>query len=150
MKVAKLALEDGTVFAGRSFGADGERSGEVVFNTAMSGYQEVLTDPSYKGQIVTMTYPHIGNYGINEEDWESGKVWVEGFVAREFSGSRATSARPPGLDDYFQTHGILAIDDIDTRRLTRKLRLTGSLNGVLSTVELDDAKLARRRRRSPR
>ena len=80
MKVAKLALEDGTVFAGRSFGADGERSGEVVFNTAMSGYQEVLTDPSYKGQIVTMTYPHIGNYGTNEEDWESSKVWVEGLA----------------------------------------------------------------------
>jgi len=150
MKVAKLALEDGTVFAGRSFGADGERSGEVVFNTAMSGYQEVLTDPSYKGQIVTMTYPHIGNYGINEEDWESGKVWVEGFVAREFSKVASNYRSTEGLDDYFKKHGIIAIDDIDTRALTRKLRLTGSLNGVLSTQELDDAKLTAKAKAIPK
>jgi carbamoyl-phosphate synthase small subunit len=108
MKLAKLALEDGTVFTGRSFGADGERSGEVVFNTAMSGYQEVLTDPSYKGQIVTMTYPHIGNYGVNDEDWESGKVWVEGFVAREFSRVVSNFRSNAGLDDYFRDHGIVA------------------------------------------
>jgi carbamoyl-phosphate synthase small subunit len=150
MKLAKLALEDGTVFTGRSFGADGERAGEVVFNTAMSGYQEVLTDPSYKGQIVTMTYPHIGNYGVNDEDWESGKVWVEGFVAREFSRVVSNFRSNAGLDDYFREHGIVAIDDIDTRALTRKLRLTGSMNGVLSTVELDDAKLAAKAKAIPK
>jgi carbamoyl-phosphate synthase small subunit len=150
MKLAKLALEDGTVFAGRSFGADGERSGEVVFNTAMSGYQEVLTDPSYKGQIVTMTYPHIGNYGVNDQDWESGKVWVEGFVAREFSRVVSNFRSSGGLDGYFREHGIVAIDDIDTRALTRKLRLTGSMNGVLSTVELDDAELAAKAKAIPK
>jgi carbamoyl-phosphate synthase small subunit len=150
MKLAKLALEDGTVFTGRSFGADGERSGEVVFNTAMSGYQEVLTDPSYKGQIVTMTYPHIGNYGTNESDWESGKVWVEGFVAREFTKVASNFRSSANLDDYLQKHGIVAIDDIDTRALTRKLRITGSMNGVLSTVELDDAKLAARAKSIPK
>ena len=150
MKLAKLALEDGTVFTGRSFGADGERSGEVVFNTAMSGYQEVLTDPSYKGQIVTMTYPHIGNYGVNDEDWESSKVWVEGFVAREFSRVVSNFRSTAGLDEYFREHGIVAIDDIDTRALTRKLRLTGSMNGVLSNVELDDAKLAAKAKAIPK
>jgi carbamoyl-phosphate synthase small subunit len=150
MKVAKLALEDGTVFTGRSFGADGERTGEVVFNTAMSGYQEVLTDPSYKGQIVTMTYPHIGNYGVNEDDWESGKVWVEGFVAREFSRVTSNFRASGGLDEYFKKHGIVAIDDIDTRALTRKLRETGALNAVLSSVELDDAKLVARAKSTPK
>jgi carbamoyl-phosphate synthase small subunit len=150
MKLAKLALEDGTVFTGRSFGADGERSGEVVFNTAMSGYQEVLTDPSYKGQIVTMTYPHIGNYGVNEEDWESNKVWVEGFVAREFSKVASNFRSTSGLEEFLKTHGIVAIDDIDTRALTRKLRLTGSMNGVLSTMELDDAKLAGKAKAIPK
>jgi carbamoyl-phosphate synthase small subunit len=150
MKAAKLALEDGTVFTGRSFGADGERSGEIVFNTAMSGYQEVLTDPSYKGQIVTMTYPHIGNYGVNDEDWESDKVWVEGFVAREFSQMASNYRSTCGLDEFFKKHGIVAIDDIDTRALTRKLRLTGSMNGVLSTVELDDAKVVAKAKAIPK
>src|SRR6185436_16114386 len=150
MKLAKLALEDGTVFTGRSFGADGERSGEIVFNTAMSGYQEVLTDPSYKGQIVTMTYPHIGNYGVNDEDWESGKVWCEGFVAREFSRMASNHRSTQTLDEYFKQHGIVAIDDIDTRALTRKLRQTGALNGVLSTVELDDAKVVAKAKAIPK
>jgi carbamoyl-phosphate synthase small subunit len=150
MKLAKLALEDGTVYTGRSFGAEAERSGEVVFNTAMSGYQEVLTDPSYKGQIVTMTYPHIGNYGTNEEDWESGKVWVEGFVAREFSKVASNFRSTSNLDDYFKKHGIPAIDDVDTRALTRKLRTTGALNAVLSSVELDDAKLVEKAKAIPK
>ena len=97
-----------------------------------------------------MTYPHIGNYGINEEDWESGKVWVEGFVAREFSRVASNFRSTAGLDDYFQTHGILAIDDIDTRALTRKLRVTGSMNGVLSTVELDEAKLTAKAKAIPK
>jgi len=150
MKLATLALEDGTVFKGRSFGADGEKSGEVVFNTAMSGYQEVLTDPSYKGQIVTMTYPHIGNYGTNEEDWESGKVWVEGFVAREFSKVASNFRSTAGLDDYLKKHGILAVDDIDTRALTRRLRMTGSMNGVLSTTETDPAKVVAKAKAIPK
>jgi carbamoyl-phosphate synthase small subunit len=149
-KVAKLALEDGTVFTGRAFGAEGERSGEVVFNTAMSGYQEVLTDPSYKGQIVTMTYPHIGNYGVNEEDFESAKPWVEGFVSREFSRVSSNQRATSDLEGFFRRHGIVGIDDVDTRALTRRLRLQGSLNGVLSTVELDDARLVEKAKAVPR
>ncbi len=150
MKAAKLALEDGTVFTGCSIGADGERSGEVVFNTAMSGYQEVLTDPSYKGQIVTMTYPHIGNYGINEEDYESGKAWCEGFVAREFSKTVSNHRSSSDISSFFKKQGILAIDDIDTRALTLRLRKDGSLNGVLSTTETDDAKLVAKARAIPK
>ncbi len=149
MKVAKLALEDGTVFTGRSCGVDGERTGEVVFNTAMSGYQEVLTDPSYKGQIVTMTYPHIGNYGINEEDFESAKPWVEGFVAREFSRVSSNFRASMRLDEFFLKHGIMAIDDIDTRALTLRLRTRGAMNGVLSTVEADDARLVAKAKAIP-
>jgi carbamoyl-phosphate synthase small subunit len=149
-RIAKLALEDGTVYTGRAVGAEGEKTGEVVFNTALSGYQEVLTDPSYRGQIVTMTYPHIGNYGVNEEDVESGKAWVEGFVAREFSRVVSNHRATMSLDEYFRRHQILAIDDIDTRSLTRKLRIDGSLNGVLSTTELDDATLVERAKAAPR
>jgi carbamoyl-phosphate synthase small subunit len=146
---AKLALEDGTVFAGRAFGADGERTGEVVFNTAMSGYQEIITDPSYKGQIVTMTYPHIGNYGVNEEDLESAKPWVEGFVAREFSRIQSNYRASATLEEYFAKHDIVGIDDIDTRALTRKLRTTGAMNGVLSTRDLDDASLVAKAKAVP-
>jgi carbamoyl-phosphate synthase small subunit len=149
-RIAKLALEDGTVFTGRAHGADGEKSGEVVFNTALSGYQEVLTDPSYRGQIVTMTYPHIGNYGVNEADVESGKAWVEGFVAREFSKTVSNHRSTASLDEYFRKWNITAIDDIDTRALTRKLRIDGSLNGVLSTTELDDTKLVEKAKAVPK
>jgi carbamoyl-phosphate synthase small subunit len=149
-KAAKLALEDGTVFTGRAFGAEGERSGEVVFNTSMSGYQEILTDPSYKGQIVTMTYPHIGNYGVNDADFESGKPWVEGFVAREFSPISSNPRATGRLEEFFRRHGIVGIHDIDTRALTRKLRLDGSLNGVLSTQDLDDARLVAKARAIPK
>jgi len=147
---AKLALEDGTVFEGRSFGAEGERSGEVVFNTAMSGYQEILTDPSYKGQIVTMTCPHIGNYGVNEEDFESSRPWVEGFVAREFSAVSSNYRATGRLDEFFRKHGIVAIDGIDTRALTRRLRIDGSMNGVLSTTGMDDGRLVEKARAIPR
>ncbi len=148
-RIAKLALEDGTVFTGRAFGADGERAGEVVFNTAMTGYQEVLTDPSYKGQIVTMTSVHIGNYGVNEEDVESRQPWVEGFVARQFS-ERASNARATStMDAYFQRHSIVAIDDVDTRAITRRLRVSGSMNGVLSTVDLDDGSLIEKAKSAP-
>ncbi len=150
MTVAKLALEDGTVFEGRSFGAEGERSGEVVFNTAMAGYQEILTDPSYNGQIVTMTYPHIGNYGVNEEDYESSRPWVEGFVAREFSRISSNRRASGTLDDFFRRNGILAIDGIDTRALTRRLRLDGSMSGVLSTTDLDDRRLVEKAKAIPK
>src|SRR3954463_10888436 len=123
MKVAKLALEDGTVFVGRSFGADGERSGEVVFNTAMSGYQEVLTDPSYKGQIVTMTYPHIGNYGINAVDRESPKPQVDGFVVRELNLVPSNYRSTISLDSYLAENRVVGIEGIDTRSLVRRLRV---------------------------
>ncbi|MBI4564350.1 MAG: glutamine-hydrolyzing carbamoyl-phosphate synthase small subunit [Planctomycetes bacterium] len=149
MAVAKLALEDGTVFTGRSCGASGERQGEVVFNTALSGYQEILTDPSYKGQIVTMTYPHIGNTGVNEDDVESARPWVEGFVAREFSPISSNYRATLSLAEYLSCHDIVAIDDVDTRALTRRLRLKGAMNGVLSTIDLDDRNLVEKAKRVP-
>src|SRR5437660_11456430 len=125
--LAKLALEDGTVYTGRSFGARGETFGEVVFNTSMTGYQEVLTDPSYKGQIVTMTYPLIGNYGINPEDVESRKPQVEGFVVRELTRIPSNFRSHGSLDDYLAQHRILGIEGLDTRALVRRLRVRGTM-----------------------
>jgi len=147
--VAKLALEDGTVYTGRSFGAVGETFGEVVFNTSMTGYQEVLTDPSYKGQIVTMTYPLIGNYGINEEDRESHRPQVEGFVVRELSRFPSNFRAHGPLDAYLIEHKVLGLEGIDTRALVRRLRVRGAMTGVLSTVDLDDAGLVHKARTSP-
>src|SRR5512136_3454083 len=115
---AVLALEDGTVFEGLSFGRRGEVTGEVVFNTALCGYQEVLTDPSYAGQIVTMTYPHIGNYGVNAEDVESARPQVAGFVVREVSLAPSSWRASGALDRYLDEHGIVGISEIDTRALT--------------------------------
>jgi len=130
---ATLVLEDGVVFEGRSFGATGETTGEVVFNTALCGYQEVLTDPSYAGQIVTMTYPHIGNYGVNRDDVESARPQVAGFVVREAS-TRASSWRASGeLHRYLEEAGVVGISEIDTRALTRHLRTYGAKRGVIST-----------------
>ncbi len=149
MNIAKLALEDGTVFTGTSFGARGEIDGEVVFNTSMTGYQEILTDPSYHGQIVAMTYPQIGNYGINDEDAESRRPWVRGFVIRELSG-RVSNFRAAGsLEEYLQRHGILGIEGIDTRALVRLTRERGAMRGILSTDDLDDARLVAKARASP-
>ncbi|QEH33467.1 Carbamoyl-phosphate synthase small chain [Aquisphaera giovannonii] len=146
---AKLALEDGTVFTGRAFGARGEVDGEVVFNTSMTGYQEILTDPSYHGQIVTMTYPEIGNYGVNHDDAESRRPWVRGFVVRELSG-RASNFRSQGsLDGFLKEHGILGIEGIDTRALVRLTRTRGAMKGILSTTDTDDAGLVEKARRSP-
>jgi carbamoyl-phosphate synthase small subunit len=145
-----LALEDGTVFAGYSFGAEGERSGEVVFNTGMTGYQEVLTDPSYKGQIVTMTYTEIGNYGINREDDESWQPWVEGFVVREASPITSNWRAVEGLREYLQRHGIPGLEGIDTRMLTKHIRTVGAQIGVLSTVDLDPESLVEKARQAPR
>src|SRR5262249_35147116 len=145
----KLALEDGTVFTGTAFGARGEVDGEVVFNTSMTGYQEILTDPSYHGQIVAMTYPQIGNYGVNEDDAESRRPWVRGFVVRELSG-RVSSFRAAGsLESYLERNGIIAIQGIDTRALVRLTRERGALKGILSTTDLDDAGLVAKARASP-
>ena len=141
---AVLALEDGIVFFGNSFGRIGETSGEVVFNTALCGYQEVLTDPSYRGQIVTMTYPHIGNYGINHEDVESARPQVAGFVVREIS-TAASSWRASGeLHAYLDEAGIVGIAEIDTRKLTRHIRSRGACRGVISALDLDPASLVKK------
>jgi carbamoyl-phosphate synthase small subunit len=149
MDIAKLALEDGTVFTGRAFGARGEIDGEVVFNTSMTGYQEILTDPSYHGQIVAMTYPQIGNYGVNDEDAESRRPWVRGFVIRELSGRVSNFRADSSLEDYLDRHGIIGIEGIDTRALVRLTRDRGSMKGILSTVDLDDARLVAKAKASP-
>ncbi|MCM8778295.1 MAG: glutamine-hydrolyzing carbamoyl-phosphate synthase small subunit [Candidatus Omnitrophica bacterium] len=132
-----LVLEDGAIFKGKSFGAVGEKYGEVVFNTSMTGYQEVLTDPSYKGQIVTMTYPLIGNYGVNREDVESRKPFVEGFVVRERSKITSNWRAEKSLDDYLKENGILGIEGIDTRALTLHIREKGAMKAVLSTEDFN-------------
>ena len=147
-KPAKLALEDGTVYAGTSIGADGEVDGEVCFNTSMTGYQEILTDPSYRGQIVTMTYPEIGNYGVNAEDVESWRPQLAGFVVRENSRVQSNFRSEQSLSDYLRTSGIVAIESIDTRALVRRLRSGGAMKGVLSTVDLDDVSLVAKARAS--
>jgi carbamoyl-phosphate synthase small subunit len=138
---AVLALEDGKIFEGRVFGRCGEVTGEVVFNTALCGYQEILTDPSYAGQIVTMTYPHIGNYGVNREDVESARPQVAGFVVRE-AATVVSSWRASGrLDRYLDEHAIVGISGIDTRALTRHLRTHGAKRGVISAVDGDETSL---------
>ena len=146
---ALLVLEDGTAFRGRAFGADGERTGEVVFNTSMCGYQEIATDPSYCGQIVVMTYPLIGNYGANAEDVESGRPWVEGFVVREISPMHSNWRADESLDAFFARHGVTGISGVDTRALTRHLRSRGAMKGVISSVDLDAASLHRKAQESP-
>jgi carbamoyl-phosphate synthase small subunit len=147
--VGKLALEDGAVYTGRAFGAPGERFGEVVFNTSMTGYQEVLTDPSYKGQIVTMTYPLIGNYGVNPEDVESSRPQVEGFLVRELARFPSNFRAQRSLQDYLQTNNIIGLEGFDTRALVRRIRVRGAMTGVLSTIDLDDASLVWKARTSP-
>jgi carbamoyl-phosphate synthase small subunit len=141
---AMVALEDGTVFEGTSFGAQGEAFGEVVFNTSMSGYQEILTDPSYKGQIVTMTYPLIGNYGVNDQDVESWKPHVEGFVVREYSPSYSNWRATGSLGDYLKKNGIVGIEGIDTRALTKHIRQAGAMKAVISTEDLDPQSLVQK------
>ena len=135
---AILALEDGTVYHGQAFGAKATFCGEVCFNTSMTGYQEILTDPSYKGQIVTMTYPLIGNYGINPQDVESWKPHVQGFVVRELSPVVSNWRATMSLDEYLLKNGIPGIQGIDTRALTKKLRVRGSMKGVITTEEMID------------
>ena len=146
---AVLALSDGSIFEGYSLGAEGETWGEVVFNTAMTGYQEILTDPSYKGQIVTMTYPLIGNYGVNSEDLESDKIYLEGFIVREKSRISSSWRKEKGLDQYLKEHGIVGIEGIDTRALTMRIRERGAQTGVISTEDLGPESLTEKARSLP-
>jgi len=146
---ALLALADGTYFEGESFGAPGEAMGEVVFNTSMMGYQEIHTDPSYKGQIVTMTYPLIGNYGVNDEDYESHMPWVEGFIVKECSPVVSNWRARRSLPDFLRDYGIVGIEGVDTRTLTRHLRDHGAQEGIISSTELDPEVLVARARAVP-
>ncbi len=146
---ALLVLADGTIFRGQAFGADTERAGEVVFNTSMTGYQEIATDPSYAGQIVCMTYPHIGNYGVNTEDNEASQPWIEGMVVRDLSESASNFRATSELDAWFREQGLVGIEGIDTRKLTRRIRIEGAINGVLSSVDLDAESLLAKARALP-
>ena len=141
---AVLLLEDGTLFRGKSFGKTGEVIGEVVFNTSMTGYQEILTDPSYYGQIVTMTYTQIGNYGVNEEDIESSKVQVRGFIVREYFDDYSNWRAKKSLDTYLKHNNIVGISEIDTMMLTRQIRLSGAMKGIIST-ETDNLRVLKNR-----
>ncbi len=147
--LATLALEDGTVFSGESFGATGERWGEVVFNTGMTGYQEVLTDPSYCGQIVVMTYPLIGNYGITKEDFESKSAYVRGFVVREECKQPSNWRLSETIDSFLKKEDVIGMSGIDTRALTRRLRNFGAMRGVISTGEVDVRALVERAKNCP-
>jgi carbamoyl-phosphate synthase small subunit len=149
LKSAILALEDGRVFRGRSWAADGESVGEMVFNTSMTGYQEVLTDPSYAGQIVCMTYPLIGNYGVNKEDEESARPWVEGFVVREMSRVASSWRATETLDAYLKRWNIVAIEGIDTRALVRHIRDKGAMRACISTLDLVEESVINKARESP-
>ena len=146
---AMLALEDGRIFEGTSFGSPGERSGEVVFNTGMTGYQEVLSDPSYKGQIVTMTYPLIGNYGINDEDSESRSLWLAGFVVNELCAKPSNWRSKKTVDAYLKEHNITGIEGIDTRALTRHIRDKGAMRGIISTEDYDRDSLVSKAGKAP-
>jgi carbamoyl-phosphate synthase small subunit len=149
MPAAALALEDGTVFTGTAFGAGGTVSGEVCFNTSMTGYQEILTDPSYRGQILCMTAPQIGNYGVNRDDVESGSLQMAGFVVREASRIASNFTASGTLGDYLAAAGVVGLAGIDTRALVRRLRMRGAMTGVLSSEILDPAELVRRARSAP-
>ena len=149
MKTAILALADGTVFKGRALGFEGETVGEVVFHTAMTGYQEILTDPSYKGQIVTMTCPHIGNYGVAKEDGESRRIWAEGFIVRESSRHPSNWRSEQALDEYLRAARVVGIEGIDTRELTRHLRDAGSQQGVISHLDVTPGTAVKKAQAAP-
>jgi carbamoyl-phosphate synthase small subunit len=148
-KKAILVLEDGRIFRGSAFGAEGETFGEMVFNTSMTGYQEILTDPSYAGQIVCMTYPLIGNYGVNHFDTESRRPWVEGFVVREASRIASNFRSEETLDSYLKRNKIVGIEHIDTRALVRHIRDKGAMRAVISTTDLDEKSLLEKVKNSP-
>ncbi len=145
---AIIALEDGTIFEGSSFGASGERTGEIVFNTSMMGYQEILTDPSYKGQIVAMTYPLIGNYGVNKEDYESIRPFMEGFVVKECSQVTSNWRAQDSLINFLKKHNVMGIEGIDTRALTKHIRDKGAMKAVISTECLDKSFLVEKAKKS--
>ncbi|MFH1127892.1 MAG: glutamine-hydrolyzing carbamoyl-phosphate synthase small subunit [Candidatus Omnitrophota bacterium] len=145
---AILALEDGKIFQGESFGAAGQKEAEVVFNTSMSGYQEIITDPSYKGQIVTMTYPLVGNYGINPQDSESRQPFLEGFIVKEYSKIASNWRAKESLGDYLKANNILGMEGIDTRALTLHIREAGAMKAVLSTVNFDEQELIEKAKKS--
>ncbi|MEE8423900.1 MAG: carbamoyl phosphate synthase small subunit, partial [Thermodesulfobacteriota bacterium] len=149
MDKAILALADGTVFEGEAIGAAGDCIGEIVFNTSMTGYQEILTDPSYKGQIVTMTYPLIGNYGVNKEDVESSKTFLEGFIVKELCAYPQNWRSEENLNTYLKRSGVVGIQGIDTRALTRHIRDNGAQQGIISTVTADKKALVNRAKSSP-
>ena len=146
---AIIALEDGRVFEGKAFGARGERYGEIVFNTSMTGYQEILTDPSYKGQIVTMTYPLIGSYGVNPQDVESSRPHVEGFVVREYIRNYSNWRAKESLEAFLQQHAIIGVEGVDTRAITRHIRSVGAMKAVISTEDLDPRRLVRKAQAAP-
>jgi carbamoyl-phosphate synthase small subunit len=146
---AKLAFENGLILTGESFGAEGETTGEVVFNTSLSGYQEIFTDPSYAGQIVTMTYPLIGNYGINDDDVESAKPQVAGVIVREYIDFPSNFRATESLGSWLKRHGVVAVQGLDTRMITRMLRTQGAMRGILSTTDLDDKRLLMKVRGAP-
>lgn len=146
---AILVLEDGSVFPGYAFAGTGEVCGEVVFNTGMTGYQEVITDPSYKGQIVTMTYPLVGNYGINPEDMESDGIYLEGFIVKEYHSRPSNWQSRQTLQAFLEAHGKLGVEGLDTRALTRRLRLAGAMKGIMSTETTDIGRLIEKVRAYP-
>ena len=149
-KRAILVIEDGTYFYGWGFGAEGETFGELVFNTSMTGYQEILTDPSYKGQIVVMTYPHIGNYGVNPEDEESDRVHVEGFVVKEYSRIPSNWRATESLDNYLKKYSIIAIEGVDTRSITKLIREKGAMRAGISTEDMNVESMLEKVRSKPR
>ena len=142
-------MEDGTIFSGRSFTGQAESVGEVVFNTSMSGYQEILTDPSYCGQMVTMTYPLVGNYGVNPEDVESDRIQVAGFLVKEYQDFPSNFRSTSTLADYLKKSGILGVHDFDTRALTRHIRKSGAMRAYISTEDLDPESLVKKARAIP-
>ncbi|OIP42315.1 carbamoyl phosphate synthase small subunit [Candidatus Desantisbacteria bacterium CG2_30_40_21] len=146
---AMIALEDGRIFEGSAFGAMGEARGEMVFNTSMTGYQEILTDPSYKGQIVTMTYPLIGNYGVNDEDMESFKPHAGGLIVKEYSPIYSNWRAKKSLHEFLEEYGIIGIEGVDTRALTKHIRTCGAMRAVISTKDLDSSNLIAKAKTSP-
>ena len=149
MKKAKLVLKEGSIFEGEIFGSPEDTEGEIVFNTSMTGYQEILTDPSYKGEIVCMTYPLIGNYGINEDDFESFKSHVNGFIVKEFAENPENWRLEKKLEEYLKENGITAISGIDTRALTKILRRQGTMRGIITTEDLSEQELVEKAKKAP-
>lgn len=146
---ALIALEDGQIFSGRTFSGSGEISGEIVFNTSMTGYQEILTDPSYKGQIVTMTYPLIGNYGVNSDDMESARIQPEAFIVKEYCKYPSNFRATGNLADFLKQYNVMGIEGVDTRALTRHIRMAGALKAVISTDDRDPDSLVAKAKQSP-